>query len=467
MKRVFNRLNTNSIRAFGSSASHAGLGGLPATQVTVLPNGIRVASAPNNGDATASLGVWINAGSRYENSANNGVAHFLEHMMFKGTPSTSRTQLEEGLENLGSHLNAYTSREQTTFYGNVLVENSASMLNLLADMLQNSNITDADVERERDTILREMEDVESIVEEVLLDRLHYTAYRNHPLGQTILGPVENIQSISRDDLVNYRASHYTGGRMVIAASGGIAHEDLVAMAGKAFGTVPSDVPSGFKAPVLLPAHFSGSDIRIRYDDYPEAHVAFAFPVGGWNDADHIPLMVIQQMLGSFDKAQAMGNGAHSSSQLVTKAAQWENASRFSVLNTQYSDTGLFGISAVGHEHVVEEMMDMFFYELTRVSYECDEDTLETAKTQLKTTLLCQQDSNEMKCEEIGRHMLQYGRHIHLAETFARIDSVDINAVKNCAKRFFYDRDFALAAIGPIHEINDYAHYRRRTYWHRF
>lgn len=313
-----------------------------------------------------------------------------------------------------------------------------------------------------------MEDVESITEEVLLDKLHYTAYRKHPLGYTILGPTENIQSITRQDLVNYQKSHYTGGRMVIAASGGISHESLVKMASAAFGNVPADVPEGFAAPVLVPAHFSGSDIRVRYDDYPAAQVAFAFPVGGWNDADHIPLMVIQSILGSYDKALSFGNGQHSSSQLVAKVAEFKTANRFSVLNTQYSDTGLFGINCVGHEHVVEEMMSQMFYEVTRLSYECDEETLEIAKNKLKTNLLSShQSGNERVCEEIGRHVLQHGRHIHLAETFARIDKVDVNAVKNCAKRFFYDRDFAMAAIGPIHELQEYSFYRRRTFWLRF
>jgi len=457
-----------SFRRFGSSNSVAAdLSAFPATQITQLENGIRVASGPNTGEATATVGVWVNAGSRYENANNNGVAHFLEHLNFKGTDKMSRMQLEEGLENAGSHLNAYTSREQTTFYGQVLNQNAKSMLATLADMLTNSKITETAVERERDTILMEMKEVESINEEVVFDKLHYTAFRGHPLGYTILGPVENIQKLSRDDLVNFRKAHYTGGRMVVAGAGGISHAELVAHARELFAHVPADVPAGVAAPVLKPAYFSGSDIQVRYDSMPYAQIAFGFPTAGWNDADHIPLQLIQQILGSYSKSVARGNGKHVGSILVSKIAELPNVESFNVFNTQYSDTGLFGINAVSHEHGVEEMMDTFFYEISRLSYEMNDDILEQAKNNLKTTLLTHLDSNDKICDEIGRHVLQYGRVIHPSEMFARIDKVDCNAIKACAKRFFYDRDFAMASLGPVHELQDYGHYRRRTYWVRF
>lgn len=155
---------------------------LPAQQptlVTTLPNSMRVASESTGGE-TATLGMWIDTGSRYESDANNGVAHFLEHMAFKGTTKRTQLQLETEVENMGAHLNAYTSREQTVYYAKVLKKDVPKAVELLSDILTNSTFSQAAVERERDVILREMEEVEGIHEEVIFDMLHEAAYVGTP-----------------------------------------------------------------------------------------------------------------------------------------------------------------------------------------------------------------------------------------------------------------------------------------------
>ncbi|KAL0196525.1 hypothetical protein M9458_010097, partial [Cirrhinus mrigala] len=152
------------------------------------------------------VGLWIDAGSRYENERNNGTAHFLEHMAFKGTRKRSQLDLELEIENMGAHLNAYTSREQTVYYAKAFSKDlprerhygcavNASLLaavEILADIIQNSTLGEAEIERERGVILREMQEVETNLQEVVFDYLHATAYQDTPLGRTILGPTENI-----------------------------------------------------------------------------------------------------------------------------------------------------------------------------------------------------------------------------------------------------------------------------------
>jgi processing peptidase subunit beta len=213
---------------------------------------------------TATVGVWIDAGSRYETEKNNGAAHFLEHMAFKGTKNRTQRQLEVEIENMGGHLNAYTSREQTVYYAKVFKDDVPKAMEILSDILQNSQLDEGAIHRERDVIMRESEEVSKQYEEVILDHLHETAFMGTGLGRTILGPEENIRNLTRDDLKSYISTHYTADRFVIAAAGAVDHNQLLELTEKYFGNLPAtgsnELTLTFDAAV-----FTGSDKRIRYD----------------------------------------------------------------------------------------------------------------------------------------------------------------------------------------------------------
>lgn len=440
------------------TSANALLQSWPSTQVSTLPNGLRVASEAGSGE-TATVGVWIDTGSRYENEKNNGVAHFLEHMSFKGTLRRTRQQLEQEVENLGGHLNAYTSRESTVFYAKVFKNDVAQAMDILSDILTNSKIEEEDVERERDTILREMKEVDGTMEEVIFDRLHQTAYRGTALARTILGTQQHVESITRQDIKDYVATHYTAPRMVVAGAGAVQHSQLVELSTKLFGKVPASSSNGVH-PVMEPARFTGSDILIRYDDMPLAYIAYGFPTAGWRDPDNIALLLIQTMLGSWDAS--VHGGVHSSSQLVSTVAQYELAQSVSAFNTQYSDTGLFGVFAVADATSLNNLMFTLTRTLSNLSYTVDEAALAEAKNQLKMNMLSHLDGSTVIAEDIGRQLLTYGRRMHPVEMLARIDAVDANQVKSVARRYFQDRDHALAAIGPIWELPDYNWIRSRS-----
>ncbi|KAJ2149745.1 Mitochondrial-processing peptidase subunit beta, partial [Coemansia sp. RSA 1935] len=206
-------------------ARYATVGGAK-TQVTTLANGFTVATENNPAVKTATVGVWVNSGSRSETAQDNGSAHFLEHMAFKGTSERSQHDIELQIENIGAHLNAYTSREQTVYYAKAMEKDVPQAVGILSDILQNSQLNETAIERERDVILREQEEVEKIMEEVVFDHLHATAFQNSPLGYTILGPRENILSITKRDLEQYISRNYTADRMVLVGAGGVKHEDL-------------------------------------------------------------------------------------------------------------------------------------------------------------------------------------------------------------------------------------------------
>ncbi|XP_049873794.1 mitochondrial-processing peptidase subunit beta [Pectinophora gossypiella] len=451
----------NQVRQLATAVGYKeALVNVPPTRLTVLDNGLRVASE-DSGAATATVGLWIDAGSRYENSKNNGVAHFLEHMAFKGTSKRSQTDLELLVENMGAHLNAYTSREQTVFYAKCLANDVPVAVEILADIIQNSSLAEPEIERERGVILREMQDVESNLQEVVFDHLHATAFQGTPLGQTILGPTKNIKKISKADLQQYIKNHYLPPRIVLSGAGGVDHEKLVELAKKSFSGLKN---APIEIPELAPCRYTGSEIRVRDDSMPLAHVAIAVEGVGWTDADNIPLMVANTLIGAWDRSQ--GGGANNASYLARASSIEGLCHSFQSFNTCYKDTGLWGIYFVAEPLQLEDMLYNIQKEWMKLCTSVTEAEVERAKNLLKTNMLLQLDGTTPVCEDIGRQMLCYNRRIPLHELDARIEAVTAANVRDVCYKYIYDRCPAVAAVGPTENLPDYSRIRASMYWLR-
>jgi processing peptidase subunit beta len=434
----------------------------PATEVTTLKNGMRVATENSRGE-TATVGVWIDAGTVYEDDKTNGVAHFLEHMAFKGTKTRAREALEKEVENMGAALNAYTSREQTVYYIKTFKNDLGKAVDILADILQNSTFDKDHIERERSTILREMEEVAAQPEETIFDHLHSIAFQGTSLGRTILGPAENVNSITRDDLLKYISTHYTAPRMVLAASGGVDHQELVKLADRAFSGLSSanNKPANFQHP----GSFTGSMVTIRDDEMPEAHVTVAFESVGWSNPDFFTFMVLQSILGAWDKS--LGGGKNLSSRMCEQIATHDLADSITTFNTCYHNTGLFGVYGVSSQvHQLDDMMYEFFNELQRLAFFATEAEVARHKNKLIANVMMQLDGTSPVCEEIGRQLLTLKRRVPAAEVWKRIDSITVADVKRVAKQYFYDVDPAVAAMGPLAYFPDYNMIRGWTVWNR-
>nr|XP_033815513.1 mitochondrial-processing peptidase subunit beta [Geotrypetes seraphini] len=434
---------------------------VPETKVSVLQNGLRVASE-DSGMSTCTVGLWIDAGSRYENQLNNGTAHFLEHMAFKGTKKRSQLDLELEIENMGAHLNAYTSREQTVYYAKAFSKDLPRAVEILADIIQNSTLGETEIERERGVILREMQEVETNLQEVVFDYLHATAYQHTALGRTILGPTENIKSINRNDLVEYITTHYKGPRIVLASAGGVSHGQLLDLAKYYFGELP-DTYEG-EMPALPPCNFTGSEIRVRDDKMALAHIALAVEAVGWAHPDTIPLMVANTLIGNWDRS--FGGGVNLSSKLAQMACHGNLCHSFQSFNTCYTDTGLWGLYMVCEPNTVEDMMHFVQREWIRLCTSVTESEVARARNLLKTNMLLQLDGSTPICEDIGRQMLCYNRRIPLPELDVRIDAVDAKTIRDVCTKYIYDKCPAVAAVGPIEQLPDYNRIQRGMYWLR-
>lgn len=211
-------------------------------------------------------------------------------------------------------------------------------VDILADILQNSKLEASAIERERDVILRESEEVEKQIEEVVFDHLHATAFQHQPLGRTILGPKENIRDITRIELTNYIKHNYTADRMVLVGAGGIPHDTLVELADKNFAKLSAKSPEthAYLLSKKKP-EFIGSDVRIRDDTIPTANIAIAVEGVSWNDDDYFTALVAQAIVGNYDKA--LGNAPHQGSKLSGFVHKHDLANSFMSFSTSYSDTG--------------------------------------------------------------------------------------------------------------------------------
>uniref|UniRef100_A0A915L538 Mitochondrial-processing peptidase subunit beta n=1 Tax=Romanomermis culicivorax TaxID=13658 RepID=A0A915L538_ROMCU len=418
---------------------------VPETKISRLENGFRIATE-DSGLPTCTVGIWIDAGSRYETDQNNGVAHFLEHMAFKGTGKRSQTDLELEVENMGAHLNAYTSREQTVYYAKCFSKDIDKAVEILADILLNSKLGEQEIERERGVILREMQEVEQNMQEVVFDYLHQAAFQRTPLQRTILGPTENIKSLKRNDLVQYINDHYKAPRMVLAAAGGVDHQHLHSLAEKHFNKLSTTYDSII--PGLVNCRFTGSVLTDRNDNMPYCYTAIAIEGVGWNNPDNIALMVANTLIGQWDRTQ--GAGINSPSRLAHKLAWGEGCQSFQAFNTCYKDTGLWGVYYVADPgRWSDDIMSLIQKEWKYLCTSVTDEEVERGKNMLRTNMLLMLDGSTPICEDIGRQILCYGRRIPLHELDARINAINVDVLRKVCLKYLYDRDPCVIGVGKI------------------
>src|SRR5262247_4314188 len=225
-------------------------------RVTTLSNGFRVATDRMDSVETTSLGVWSAVGTRNEPAEHNGVAHLLEHMAFKGTKRRTARDIVVEIEDVGGFLNAYTGREQTAFYAKVLAEDTPLVVDILADILQNS-IFDADeLARERAVVLQEIGQAEDTPDDIIFDHFQELAFPDQAMGRPVLGTAEIVGSLSRDAIRGYMREHYSGERLILCAAGKVDHDRLVELASRAF----VDLPRTGSSPTDT-ARYVGGDFR--------------------------------------------------------------------------------------------------------------------------------------------------------------------------------------------------------------
>jgi len=431
------------------------------TKTTTLKNLLKVATEESN-SPTATVGVWIDCGSRCETEKNNGVSHLLEHMAFRGTAKRSQADLELDAETHGMYLNSHSSRDKIAFYAKCLSKEVPKAVEILADIIQNSTYSDAEIEKEKGNIMRELQEAESNMTTVVMDYLHATAYQGTPLGRSVYGSTQSIKSLTRKDLTDFVGTNYKPPRMILAAAGGVKHDQMTQLGEKLFSGMSLTYEN--EIPVPSRPRFTGSEIRARDDDMPLAHCAIAVEGPGAESGDNVALSVASTLIGSWDRTY--GGGKNLSSILASRCAQEEMCQSFHSFNISYADTGLWGAYFVSDCMTIDDFIFNLQGQWMRLCSSATEFEVERAKNQMKVDLLNQLDGTTPVCEDIGRQVTYYGRRVSMAEMNARIDAVSARTIRDVCMKYVYDKCPAIASIGPVDAVPDYNRLRAGMYWLR-
>lgn len=402
-------------------------------EVTRLANGVRVVSERMDGLKSASVGLWVAAGGRHERAEQNGVAHFLEHMAFKGTKRRSALQIAEAIEDVGGHINAYTSRETTAYYARVLEADVPLALDVVADIVLNPVFDPAEIEIERHVILQEIGQSHDTPDDVIFDWLQEAAFPDQPLGRPILGPSERVTAFTRDDLAGFVQERYAPDQMIVAAAGAVDHAALVAQAEDLFGSLTARDGAGIE-----PACFAG---RERREEKPleQAHFALAFETPGYRD----PAVYTAQIF-----ATAFGGGM--SSRLFQEARERRGLCYTIFAQAgAYADTGLTTIYAGTSGEELGDLAHLTVDELRRAAEDMSDEEVARARAQMKAGLLMGLESPSSRAERLARLLAIWDRVPALEETVARIDAVTSGDVRAFAAGLAGRGAAAMAIYGPV------------------
>ena len=410
-----------------------------------LSNGFRIVTEEMPGLASAAIGVWVTAGARHENPLQNGIAHFLEHMAFKGTKRRSALQIAESIEDVGGYINAYTSREVTAYYARVLQNDVPLALDVIADILLNPTLEEAEIEVERGVILQEIGQALDTPDDVIFDWLQEEAYGDHPMGRTILGPAERVAGFSRDDLKSFIAQHYGPGQMILAAAGAVDHEEIVRLAEDLFGAMEVCPTQGVDT-----ACFAGGERR-QPKALEQAHFALGFESPGYRD-DRIYTAQIY--------ASALGGGM--SSRLFQEIR--ENRGLCYSIFAQagaYADTGMTTIYAGTSSEQLPQLAEITIDEMKRAADDMTPAEVARARAQMKAGLLMGLESPSNRAERLARLVQIWDRVPPLAETVEMIDAVTTGDVREYAQDMARSAPAALALYGPVEQAPSLAQLQER------
>jgi len=405
-------------------------------QKTVLDNGIRVLTEKLPGAYSAALGFWVENGSRHESRALNGVSHFIEHMLFKGTQRRSALDIAKEIDSVGGALNAFTSHEVSCFYAKVAGEKLPLAIDLLSDIFCHSLFDLDEIEKERRVILQEIHMVEDSPDELIHELFAEKYWPGHPLGQPILGTPQSVAGLDRDTLLQFLEERYTGKNLLVTAAGNLDHQQVVDSVAEALG----DLPSGCEAASLLPPEPPLRQVNILNKKLEQVHICLgtaALPQGH-------PQRYTCQILNAIF-------GGSMSSRLFQELREERGLaySVYSYLNT-HSDSGALVVHAGVAPEEAGHAVGVILRELDRLKKKSvSEEELQFAKDQLKGQFMLSMESTDNRMTRLAKNEIFLQRILSPEEILANIDQVTAGAIHELSEKLFQDSGLVLQMVGDL------------------
>jgi predicted Zn-dependent peptidase len=423
------------IKKIHASINPSGIDKDSGYQKTVLDNGVRVITEEIPYLRSVSIGVWVVTGSRDEQPHQNGICHFIEHLLFKGTEKRTAFDIAKEIDSVGGTLNAFTGREYTCFYAKVIDKNLALAIDLLSDIFLHSLMEVKDIEKERMVILQEIKMVEDTPDDYIHDLFNRACWRDHPLGFPIYGTSELVQSFDRDKLYHFFKENYPPDRIIVCAAGNLKHQEVVHLIGETFGQIPKSAKARVRSkPDPNPS------ARSWKRDLEQVHFCLGTRGLPYNHSLRFTSYVLNTILGG-----------GMSSRLFQEIRENRGLaySVYSYLPT-YIDTGLMVVYAGTNESSFREVVDLVLKEFGRLKEELlKSGELETAKEQLKGNLLLSLESSDNMMTRLAKNEIYFKTYLPVGMILKGIDEVEGKTVQDLARDIFDERFFCLTVLGPM------------------
>jgi predicted Zn-dependent peptidase len=401
---------------------------------TTLDNGVRIVTEEIPYLQSVSLGIWVRTGSRFEQPSVNGICHFIEHMLFKGTERRSAFTIAKEIDSVGGVLNAFTSKEMTAFYCRILSENLELAVDLLNDIFLNASFPEDEIEREKQVICQEIHQMEDNPEDLVHEILGIRFWHDDPLGQPILGTLTNIAKLDRDTLVGFKRSYYTPEETIVCAAGNIEHDRFVDLVEKQMRGFSK---GSTQATPSVPKNDSSATVVER--DLEQVHACVAFAAPSAIDESRHAAYILNTILGG-----------GMSSKLFQEVRE-KRGLAYSVYSylSSFSDAGIFGIYAGCDPERLEELMQIMGKETLELSETITEEDIVTAKSQIKGNIILAMESTDSRMNRLAKGEYYFGRHIPLDEIINSMENVSPSELRATGEQLINSDCFTIVALGPV------------------